>query len=342
MPPAKRSLDGKDPRAGGRYVWHKLRNTGVDYTMILRERRQWLLNQDLAKSETLLCEWFALVQELDAVTREELGVDKFGTKVVTQAEESERRARSRSFNVKTSTADANPYGIEGANRPRSNSFLEFLFGQEDLQNGLAKRGSGAADPGGFAAFAQSRATLDGNAAAGTTTTTTPGAAGSASGGLGQGATFGLDNAGNSGADGGPKKVAFMKKKKGERAKSHSSSNGGGDDNGGFVAIPPSPSPSAGGNGAPLVLSIKKKKKSKTPNKALKKMFKVVEKKASGKGFQPDGGGGGGSGGVSDPPNAVGDGGMSGMSTPSTPGTPASTPASAGTDEEGAGRVKSWL
>ena len=69
MPPAKRSNDGKDPRAGGRYVWHKLRNTGVDYTMILRERRQWLLNQDLAKSETLLCEWFALVQELDAVTR---------------------------------------------------------------------------------------------------------------------------------------------------------------------------------------------------------------------------------------------------------------------------------
>ena len=69
MQPATQSNGGKDPRAGGRYVWHKLRNTGVDYTTILRERRQWLLNKDLAKSETLLCEWLALVQELDAATR---------------------------------------------------------------------------------------------------------------------------------------------------------------------------------------------------------------------------------------------------------------------------------
>ena len=68
MPPIKRGVPG-DQQQPLQYVWHKLRNTGVDYSMILRERRQWLLNQDLAKSEALLCEWFALVQELDIITR---------------------------------------------------------------------------------------------------------------------------------------------------------------------------------------------------------------------------------------------------------------------------------
>ena len=50
-------------------MWHKSRNSGVDYGMILQERRAWLLRQDLARSEQLLCEWFALVQELDTITR---------------------------------------------------------------------------------------------------------------------------------------------------------------------------------------------------------------------------------------------------------------------------------
>jgi hypothetical protein len=57
------------PGKGRTYVWQRLRDTGIDYNMILRERRLWLLSQDLAKSETLLGEWFMLVQELDTIVR---------------------------------------------------------------------------------------------------------------------------------------------------------------------------------------------------------------------------------------------------------------------------------
>lgn len=57
------------PGKGRTYVWQRLRDTGIDYNMILRERRLWLLSQDLAQSETLLCEWFALMQEMDAIVR---------------------------------------------------------------------------------------------------------------------------------------------------------------------------------------------------------------------------------------------------------------------------------
>ena len=60
---------GRRGSSGGRsrkYVWERLKNTaGIDYMMILRERRLWLLGQELSRNETLLTEWFALVQVSD-------------------------------------------------------------------------------------------------------------------------------------------------------------------------------------------------------------------------------------------------------------------------------------
>lgn len=243
--------NGKESALAPKYVWYKLKNTGVDYTMILRERREWLLNQDLAKSQALLCEWFALVQELDNITREELGVDENGTKVVTAAEENDRRARARSFtNMKTSSSESRSYEVVQGNRPRSNSFLEFA---------LAKDGTPPATP--------KKASNEENVA---TETSTRNSTNEYPTNVGEGES--------SGGNTSPRKIALKKKKK-DKSKYDSSGTSEVTDQTGTRSSFSSPAVSPSKGGTVTVLKIKKKK-SKTPNRALKKMFKVVEKKST--------------------------------------------------------------
>eukprot|EP00040_Diaphanoeca_grandis_P027376 m.155763 g.155763 ORF g.155763 m.155763 type:complete len:292 (-) comp30953_c0_seq1:183-1058(-) len=254
----------------GKYMWHKLRNSGVDYHMILRERRAWLLRQDLARSELLLCEWFALLQELDNITREELGVDQFGTKVVTDDEENERRKRSRSFQNK-SESDMENF----ERRPRAQSFLEFIQSSES-DEGVASNGEPHNPSSPSPKKSNEGGDMNGHVVAhtpikGSDESSVPGTPTNGGDGSNAMSTPNGDTQLDDNGSAKKKKVAFKKKKK-DKTKTNED-----------VVLTSTPTRSKDGEN--LVVAIKKKK-SKTPNKALKKMFKVVEKKASEKGAQP--------------------------------------------------------
>eukprot|EP00039_Didymoeca_costata_P028745 m.22073 g.22073 ORF g.22073 m.22073 type:complete len:279 (+) comp7335_c0_seq1:194-1030(+) len=115
------------------FVWQRLRDSGVDYGMILKERREWLLSQDLARNEALLTEWFTLIKELDLVARAALGVDDTGMKMI---DGGDGRARSHSFTSGDKGRTSPSPEFEGG-RPRSQSFLEFMMGKVEEENKIA-------------------------------------------------------------------------------------------------------------------------------------------------------------------------------------------------------------
>eukprot|EP00041_Stephanoeca_diplocostata_P032805 m.1062243 g.1062243 ORF g.1062243 m.1062243 type:complete len:385 (+) comp24213_c0_seq55:171-1325(+) len=336
-------MSARSPSKGGssgapQYVWERLKNTGIDYKMILSERRLWLLQQDLGRSDILLAEWFALVQELDKVTRNEMGVDQFGTKLITSAEAQERKQRSQSFNR------GNDAGVssDGPNRPRSRSFLEYLSTKSALPD--------EPEPGKVAAVDLTQATggttvCDGADGVQRETpqhlvsgviASPPRAAKDAA--TDNDATGGGDDEISHTSDGATptkkKKISFRKKRK-DKSKSSlpasalpsASAHGDGLSADTESSVPNSPIPrskeshadpearrsahdtvgpdadnslrktdhvpshtsrnsTSGAGVKPQTRgTTKKKRKTKTANKALKKMFKVVEKKNSAKGLQ---------------------------------------------------------
>jgi hypothetical protein len=86
-----------------------------------------------------------------------LGVDEQGTKMMAKDEIATERRRTRSFseNAAAASADGASLAEEGMTRPRSRSFLEFLFGkrEEDVGAGVGGDGEGSAGEGGAAGSA---------------------------------------------------------------------------------------------------------------------------------------------------------------------------------------------
>eukprot|EP00040_Diaphanoeca_grandis_P028201 m.162276 g.162276 ORF g.162276 m.162276 type:complete len:332 (-) comp31272_c0_seq1:92-1087(-) len=129
-----RSLSGSS--IGGQrkptYAWQLLRaSCEADYEMILNERKSYLANScDLSVKPKLLAEWMALIEELDTVARQNLGVDDTGYVYFETQPKEESRRRSKSFLNLFKVANTKPAPTLDATtpsrRPRSNSFRGFL------------------------------------------------------------------------------------------------------------------------------------------------------------------------------------------------------------------------
>eukprot|EP00041_Stephanoeca_diplocostata_P041571 m.8348 g.8348 ORF g.8348 m.8348 type:complete len:328 (-) comp6297_c1_seq1:66-1049(-) len=120
------------------FAWQLLQQSDVgEYEMILKERRAWLASVDIQNNPRLLAEWMALIQELDRVARESLGVDSHGFSSQPCDDDASRlhgRARSRSlYGTSGTTRSGSGRSTQGENddasggtRQRSRSFMGFL------------------------------------------------------------------------------------------------------------------------------------------------------------------------------------------------------------------------